>query len=96
MKMYENDSENVFLNDDFCIYSVPNSRKKKHGMGFSSLQNFFFHFKSRYHFFANFVEKKQFSLPATARNSLPQESGTSQNALINPPFCGDKIFTKKR
>jgi hypothetical protein len=52
--------------------------------------------------FANFVEKKQTefapvrALPATARNSLPQESGTSQNALINPPFCGDKTFTEKR
>ena len=23
----------------------------------------------------------------------PQESGTNQNALINPPFCGDKFFT---
>jgi hypothetical protein len=48
---------------------------------------------------ANFaVEKtnKQFALPATARNSLPQESGTNQNALFNAPFCGDNFFTEKR
>jgi hypothetical protein len=45
----------------------------------------------------NFVEKTMITIPATARNYLPQESGTSQNALIlNPPFCGDKIFTEKR
>jgi hypothetical protein len=47
--------------------------------------------------FANFaVEKKQFALPATARNSLHQKSGTNQNAFINPPFCGDNFFTEKR
>jgi hypothetical protein len=40
--------------------------------------------------------KKQSALPATARNSLPQESGTNQNALFNAPFCGDKFFTDKR
>jgi hypothetical protein len=42
------------------------------------------------------LKKQLFALPATARNSLPQESGTNQNALINPPFCGDKFFTEKR
>jgi hypothetical protein len=46
--------------------------------------------------FANFAVEKKFALPATARNSTPQESGTNQNALINPPFCGDKFFTEKR
>ena len=40
--------------------------------------------------------KKLFALPATARNSLPQEFRASQNPLGNPPFCGDKIFNEKR
>ena len=68
--------------------------KKPTGMGFSSLQNVFSTFSLDIIVLANFVEKNpQFAHPATARNSLPQESATSQNALINPPFCGDKIFT---
>jgi hypothetical protein len=57
---------------------------------FSPLKKFFSTSNLDIIVFANFVEKKQFALPATARNSLPQESGTSQNALINPPFCGEE------
>ena len=32
----------------------------------------------------------------TARNSSPQESGPSKNALFNAPFCGDKVLTEAR
>ena len=39
-------------------------------------------------------EKKTIPLPATARNSLPQEMGTSKNSLMDQPFC-DKHFTEK-
>jgi hypothetical protein len=36
------------------------------------------------------------SSSSNVERSLPQESGTNQNALMNPPFCGDKFFTEKR
>jgi hypothetical protein len=69
-------------------------------MGFSSLvylRVFFSTLSLDIIVFANFVEKTTIRTPCNrARNSLPQESATSQNALINPPFCGDKIFTEKR
>jgi hypothetical protein len=45
----------------------------------------------------SFIEKKQqFALPESARNALPQEVGTSQTALINPPFCEDNIFLLRK
>jgi hypothetical protein len=46
--------------------------------------------------FANIAVEKTIKLPATARNFPTQEPGTNQNALINPPFCGDNFFTEKR
>jgi hypothetical protein len=62
--------------------------KKHHGNGFFSFKKLFFHFKSRYNCFCKLCWKTTTirALPATARHSLPQESGTSQNVLINPPF----------
>ena len=32
----------------------------------------------------------------TARNSLSQGSGPSKFALLNAPFCGDKVLTDAR
>jgi hypothetical protein len=70
-----NNVENVFLNDDFCIYSVPRIiafRKRAHWDGFSSFTKLFSFLSLDINFFANFaVEKKHFALPETARNSLP-------------------------
>jgi hypothetical protein len=36
--------------------------------------------------------KKDLKRGGGAENYLPQETGTSQNALINSPFCGDKTL----
>ena len=53
-------------------------------------------FKPLKSFYKTLFEKNNLTPRTTARNSLPQEIGTSSNALTSPPFCGDKIFTEKR
>ena len=95
-----NNVENIFYTtiSVYILFRTIAFRKKTTGMGFSPLQNIFFTLSHDIIVFANFVEKNNnshFALPTTSRNSLPQGSGTSQNAFINSPFCGDNFLLRK-